>query len=650
MKNILFFSFLLLITITSTVYAQRTLIGGPTFNNGVDTLGNNGERKVTLSGKTKYTDYKIISPINDTTYIDTTLTITKEYKFNFLRKDNFELLAFHNQGQTFNNLAYNFRNRKTSPSFGYRAKEFFYMDVDDINYYQVPTPTTEILYRTGMQQGQVLDALFTLNFSERMNFSVAYKGVRSLGQYRRSLVSLGNFRTTFRYETKEEQYTIRAHIATQDMFGQENGGLTDSALESFIANDPNFSQRSRLDVNLEDTENQFDATRFYIEHDFKLLSSKKDSIKKNTDFSNLKIGHRFLSENKTYKFIESSTSSFFGNAHTSSAINENVTNRYLSNQFYLEFNSKYVLGKFRAKADLKSVTHAYDSILNPNNPVSTRQLKADNLGFGADWRAQIKGFSLYADAGITPGNNTLSGNYLYAKASFKKDSLFTVSGNINIHSTAPNFNFLLHQSAYDNYNWENNFENIQTRNLGVNLESKWINASLDFTNIDNYTYFGSDNLPYQTSESIAYLKVKAWKEFRSGKFGLYNTLMYQNVSSGSSVFRVPDFVTRNTFYYKDYWFKGNPMQVMIGATFNYFTEYNANAYNPLLSDFTLQDTDKIGYPTLDLFFNAQVRRTRIYFKIDNALSNVSSKNYFSAPRHPYRDFVIRFGVVWNWFI
>ena len=87
------------------------------------------------------------------------------------------------------------------------------------------------------------------------------------------------------------------------------------------------------------------------------------------------------------------------------------------------------------------------------------------------------------------------------------------------------------------------------------------------------------------------------------------------------------------------------MQVQIGATFNYFTKYNANAYNPILAEFTLQNSDEIGFGTFDIFFNAQIRRTRIYFRMDNALSGFGNKNYFSAPNHPYRDSTFRFGWV-----
>ena len=39
------------------------------------------------------------------------------------------------------------------------------------------------------------------------------------------------------------------------------------------------------------------------------------------------------------------------------------------------------------------------------------------------------------------------------------------------------------------------------------------------------------------------------------------------------LFMMQEIVTRNTLYYKDYWFKGKPMLVNIGATFNYFTKY-----------------------------------------------------------------------------
>ena len=655
MHKSLFISVLLAFFLVNALFSQKTLQLSQKFNDRNtsdnrenDALKNTGDINVILSGKTSYTDYKIFSHMRDTTYIDTTLTIKKDYQFNYLRTDNFELLAFHNQGQTFTNLGYDYSNLKLFPDIGFTAKQFSYLDIDEIKYYEVPTPTTQITYRTGLQQGQVLDAIFTLNFSRRLNVSLSYKGLRSLGAYRRSLASHGNFRGTFQYRTKKNQYEIRGHLTRQDFFNQESGGLPESEIEKFQSNDENYLTRARLDVNLNDAENQFDGNRIYLEHSYKLLANK-DTINKK-DFSNLKVGHVFTNENKEYGFSQPTNSSIFGNTSDSGATKDNAKHTFSNNELNLEFNSKYVLGKIKAKVNITNYSYGYDTILNSNSSISKVKLEGKIISFGADWNAKIKNFQLNASGTLNPGNGILSGNFLKGEAFYKKDSLFEIKASLLISSKSSNFNTLLHQSKFDDYNWQNDFSSVNTRDLGVQFRSKWINSSLNFTNIDNYTFFNENNQPEQFLNQIVYLKVKVNREFRYKKFALDNTLMYQNVSSGNAVFRVPEMVTRNTLYYKDYWFKGKPMMVNIGATFNYFSKYKANAYNPLLAEFTLQNSQEIGFPSVDVFFNAQVRRTRLYFKVDNVTSGFTEKNYFSAPNYPYRDFTIRFGLVWNWFI
>ncbi|CAM1334065.1 putative porin [Tenacibaculum aestuariivivum] len=654
MKRILLL-FLCLLS-TSLFYAQiRQLDSGlgnfneSGINKRLDSISEN-EINVKLSGKTTYTDYKIISFKNDTTIVDTTLTLKKHYTFNFLRKDNFELLEFHNQGQTFTNLGYSFTNIAQFPDIGFRAKQFNYFEIDDVDYYHVPTPTTEAMYRTGLEQGQVLDILFTTNFSKRFNIGVSYKGLRSLGTYRQSLASSGSFRLSFKYETPEKQYAIKGQLVNQDFFNQENGGLTNDALKAFYTDDPNFSSnRGRLDVNLNDAENTLEGKRIYFEHAFKLVASK-DNLH-NKDFSNLKIGHSFTRDSKYYIFNQSTaTTTVFGDVNSTRKINNRTDYLLYNNSVFLDFNSKYVLGKFRISTGYTSYNYGYENLQNNLVSITKNKLIGKAVSFGANWNGKVKNFHVNASGNITPGSGRLSGSNLKTEAFYEKDSLVIVKARLELNTKYPNFNFLLHQSNYNAYNWQNDFEAVATRTVGGILDSKWINTSLDITNIDNYTYFNENNLPKQFSGSVNYLKAKISKEFTIGKFALDNTLMYQKVTNGNSVFRVPDFVTRNTLYYSDNWFKGNPLFVQIGATFKYFSKYKANAYNPLLAEFTLQNDTEIGYPTVDLFFNGRVRRTRIYFKADNISSFFLDKNYLSAPNNPYRDFTIRFGVVWNWFI
>ena len=59
-----------------------------------------------------------ISKERDTTFVDTTLNVKRDYKFNYLRKDNFNLMPFSNVGQSYNTLIYSFNDLGLMPSFG----------------------------------------------------------------------------------------------------------------------------------------------------------------------------------------------------------------------------------------------------------------------------------------------------------------------------------------------------------------------------------------------------------------------------------------------------------------------------------------------------------------------------------------------------
>ena len=54
----------------------------------------------------KIDDYTIINQRNDSLKVDTSLTIDKHYKLNYLRDDNFELIEFSNTGHTYNTLSF----------------------------------------------------------------------------------------------------------------------------------------------------------------------------------------------------------------------------------------------------------------------------------------------------------------------------------------------------------------------------------------------------------------------------------------------------------------------------------------------------------------------------------------------------------------
>jgi hypothetical protein len=215
----------------------------------------------------------------------------------------------------------------------------------------------------------------------------------------------------------------------------------------------------------------------------------------------------------------------------------------------------------------------------------------------------------------------------------------------------------LFQSSYKSYNWSNDFNNEKINNIEAVAVTKWFNASAQISTLDDKLYFANvstDDLqvivaPKQFTGTIKYLSIKMSKEFRLGKFALDNTILYQQVEQSEAIVNVPKFTTRNTFYYSDHLFK-KALFLQTGFTFNYFTKFYANDFNPIVGDFYIQNTNQIGdFPMFDFFINAKVRQTRIYLKAEHFNSAFTGNDFYAAPSYPYRDFIVRFGIVWNFF-
>jgi len=604
-------------------------------------------------------DYKIISHARDTIHLDTSLTIQKEYKYNYLRKDNFELMPFSNIGQPYNKLGVDFERMNIFPKIGARARHFNYMETEDIEYYNVPTPVSDLFFKTTFEQGQLLDALLTFNTSPRLNFSLAYKGFRSLGKYQFNQAQSGNFRTTINYETRNRRYSMRAHIAAQDVEGEENGGLNNKE-EQFESGNTEFSDRRRVDVLFADVKNKILGKRYFWDHEYKLVRKTKDSSR--VEKTSLAVGHLFNYETKFYQFDDASQNEYFGPAFLE-AVSDRARLKTMHNEFSVKF-SNAILGKLKASLGLFNYNYFFNSKLITEDQTIDNQLKGEEVILGANYSNHIGGFKLNANIQYTISGE-LTRNLMKGSAQYRLNENNLLRGRVHASSKMPDFNFLLYQSEYSNYNWQNTetFENEIIRGIGFDFESKfWGSLSADFTTITNYSYFGIDQAsitddfeqsgikPFQEGNVLNHTKVKYSKEFKLGGFALNNTVMYQNVSQANEVLNLPQLVTRNTLYFSTDAFK-KAMYLQTGVTLKYFTSYNMDAYNPVLGEFYSQSTENLGgFPMLDFFINARVQQTRIYLKAEHFNSGFGQTNkFYSAPNYPYRDFVIRFGLVWNFF-
>lgn len=593
--------------------------------------------------------YKIISVENDTTSVDTTLHIYKDYRFNYLREDTFGLLPFSNVGRTYNRLTYDFlEERYILPEFGARSRHFNFMEVEDIFYYYVPTPLTELFFRTVFEQGQAVDALFTVNTSPNLNFSLAYKGLRSLGRYQHMLTSTGNFRATLSYNSPNQRYHLQTHFVSQDLLNEENGGLTEAALQEYLEQNPEFEDRARLDVNFEDAQSTLFGKRFFLDHSYTLYR-KEDS----TAQRDLTVGHRLNHSYKKYQFTQSTANELFGPSFEEVSINDQTRLTSTSNELYASFSAGKV-ANIVARGRFTHYDYGYNTVLDLEEGFIVNRLQGDIVSAGGEYRGTVGGFQLKAN-GMVNLIGDLKGYDLGVRLSYLFSPAFYIAAKANVNDRAPNYNFLLYQSDYINYNWQTSFSNESRQSLGFELYAPQIlNASAEFSTINDMAYFGLNEVgfvrPFQHDGQVTYFKVMGQREFSLGKFALNNTVLYQTVMDGSQVLNVPDLVTRNTLYYRDYWFQ-RALYLQTGFTLNYFTGFALNGYDPVLAEFYVQNSQEFeGFPTVDFFFNGKIRQARVFFKLEHLNELIQGNTNFSAPLYPYRDFGVRFGVVWNMFM
>lgn len=588
--------------------------------------------------------YKIYTLQKDTTFVDTSLTINSEYKYNFLRKDIFGLMPFSNEGQTYNTLDYGLKNKSIMPMIGFSGKHFNYLEAKDIKYYSVPTPLTDLYFKTVMEQGQSLDAFLTINTKPNLNFSIAYKGLRSLGKYVNFLSSSGNFRFTSSYFTKDKRYILNAHFTGQDISNQENGGIINTS--DFESGDDNFKERDRLEVYFEDATSLLKGNRFFVDHSFKLNKLNPNS---------LVFTHRFSQEYKFFEFTQSAANTRFG-----SSFSNRINNKTRYNNLYNKLGIAY---KTKSYGDLEFFIEdnnynyyynsvVYDSFGNISVPNSISE-RVNMIGGNYTYFAN----KLIAKLSVSQAISDQGISNIEANAKYKLNDDYQFEFNYQKLNSLPNLNYTLYQSSYVDYNWFNNFKTEKLNQFTFSANTKWINLSAQYKVLNDHLFFDNttNNIatlivkPVQYDKTINYFSVKANKEIKFWKFALDNTILYQAVDQVDDVVNVPQLTTRNTLYFSEYVFK-KAMFLQTGVTFQYFTEYYANDYNPLIGEFYVQNETKIGgFPMFDFFINARVRQTRIFLKAEHFNSAWTGNNFYSAPNYPYQDFIVRFGLVWNFF-
>ncbi|MCK5907623.1 MAG: hypothetical protein KAG37_08520, partial [Flavobacteriales bacterium] len=433
--------------------------------------------------------YKFYSYESDSSYVDTNLTIKKYYKLNLLRKDAIDLVTFANQGENNNWLTYQ-EGASIIPEMGFRTKHFNYLDQKDIKYYDVATPTTELAYRSGYNKGQFLDAIFSMNINPQLNFSIGYKGLRSVGRYHNSLTSQGNFQTALHYKSKDKKYYLRTHFTFQDLSNQESGGIENDTL--FTSNNPDFTTRTAFTTNLNEATTMLKGKRFFIDHRYNLPI--------NIGKSNIFTQHVGSYETKYFQYTDKVADNkyFFGSeVFDSKTTNDSTNYRNIQNDVYLGIKNNRGRTYLKFGVGYNNQKYGYDTL---KVITDNRLIPANIEGNTASIKAQGRLFILDNLSIDARGSYNIDGKFsdafdLVSSAKLNIKGKHEVGASIGLYSYYPEMQFWLYQSNYKSYNYYNRLDKQYKLDFKLYFESdKWFDTHIRYINHKKYTFFDSDNI------------------------------------------------------------------------------------------------------------------------------------------------------------
>ena len=639
-------------------------------------------------------DYKIMSLDGTEKSVDTTLSIENEYSFNFLRKDYFEYLPLPNMGEGFNKMGYNFHDEPLTPQMGARVKHFGYFEKEDVFYYEVPSPYSELFFKSTFQQGQNLDATLAVNTSPKFNVAVSFKGFRSLGDYNSSLSRSRQFRMSSQYQTYNQRYRLRLHQTTQSLENEVNGGLINDAVY-FFENAPNYvkADQSGIPILDDNGEEQFDfydgflkrsllsthirarndlsGKRYFMDHRYQMFPIAKD-----TTAYKMEVGYQLSYETKKYSYVNDRPNSYFFETYDTSSVQDSTNYSTLENKLYARYKDR-LLGELQLDLFHYNWNYALGENDYQKDSVLPTSIQASQLAAQVKWSKILFGTAIKAK-----GYQSLKETYATTDLNLNINRLLlkdiSAFASFQYRSQPLNFNYHLFQSDFKEYNWSNTNlvnQNTSSKSVGVS-HPKWGNVSAAWSTINNYGFFvnrtplNSLNKKFkvevlQLDKQIDYFKARFNQRLDFGKLSWINNVQYQKVTQEQDLdqilgdpltLNVPEWLIRSTLMLTSSIFN-KALSFQSGATFVFFTDYYADQYNPLLSEFVTQNNTKIGeYPRVDFFFNAKIKSSRIFIKLENVSAQIehlikvdTPYDYYAAPFTPYRDFSIRFGLIWNFF-
>jgi len=607
-----------------TTKVKGGLKGGKLLDDSTKQIYGPTTSKYTYFKDLKYTTHRYLT-------IDT--LIDNVHRFNFVNNWDNKLQDLGNIGTPSIPMYYQLPE-KIGVTSGYTIFDPYQKRISQVKYFDTHSPFSDIHFHNGGRGRGITDIVYSRNINERWNVGFDFRGLFIDKQLERKgkgdrHVTNTSYDFFTHYKSKDDKYQGVFTFVRNMHRALEIGGIrvvNDSLRSDFFEDNAQF--------------NLYDAVSSELTRDFLIYQEY--------NFSD-KIGVYYDLERNLRKneFIDKlSTEEIEVFYDTVRIDSKNTLDRQYfdakKNEIGVKGNVSDLFYNFYYKNRRYKVNYAYldDYIGDVEN------YGGGNLRYDFDSTFQVGASGEYMTEGEGAYQLNAYINHPWVNASYS---------DMNYRPSVKQ-RFFYGNHAF----WTNDFNNTSVKDIKANVNLKWksflFKPKVQLTQLNNYIYYDTAGLPRQ-SKNITALYYGSDIHFVFFKrIHIKNEILFSEISGESAdVLRVPDILMNAQLYYENILFKGN-LQLQAGVDGTWKSAYFANAYNPAIQEFHLQnDFGYSSFGLLDIFVNIKINRGIAYFKYINVGQLISSfgngpiQGYFASPRYAGQRNGIDFGVKWAFY-
>lgn len=606
----------------------------------------------------------VITLPNPPLYYDTKFT-TQDL---FLRRIDTSLENFHRYNPTahwhtphiaLSNLAQAPRPLQFDPDryigfrHGFRAYDRYFYTPDSVRYYNTKTPYTHAYYMNGAKEERAIHVIHSQNVTPNLNIGFDYRRLVSESFFNRNKAGIHNFNVFNWFRSNNNKYNLMAAFVLNQVKAMENGGVTVDDVFTNAAYQRDFKT---VPIALQQADNRLDERHLNIRQSLFFGPTFTREINDTTSIETVSprygLTHQLRYSGTKVRYTDNNPGSGFYDQIFLDSLNTNDSTRIrtLSNEILFQNfvsrpgDSTYKASEPAWRGGLRYQLHHW-------NQMGYRTFRHGLQLFGgvqtnpyseAKWRYQAEGSLELAPR--------YAGDFILdAKALRPLNKKIAIEPYLKANLQSPGFRW--ERTIGNHFQWENDFPKTLFLELGARtlLPELKAQTGIAWHLTDNYLYLETDGQPTQRSTPLQVLRFFGSKNFEWKNFFLGNEVSVQWVSA-DDIIRMPNVFLRHQFYYKGTYIKKKPIHAHFGFDLTYFNNHFADAWNPALMSFAVQRTEKLQYyPVVDVFFELQIKRARLFFLMQHINQGLIWDGYYASPAYPMPPRALKLGVSWQFY-